>query len=201
MKKLILLMALTLFPFNLLISQQASIWDQVPEEIRERNSFKRFEWFYRQRAIPYDTISIHTYYSESKKEIQKHIDGVQNSPNALQWNSIGPSGILSGFPSHWGEMSGRIRGLAVHPTDPMTVYIGAAAGSIWKTTNGGTSWANVGDNLASLSYGAIAIDPNNPNIVYAGAGEAMYLFNTYMYDGGLKQLMDSGQLHTLAIYR
>ncbi|MCH8033617.1 MAG: T9SS type A sorting domain-containing protein [Bacteroidetes bacterium] len=193
MKKLILLMALTVFPFTLLVSQQTSIWDQVPEEIRERNSFKRFEWFYRQRAIPYDTLSIHTYYSESKKEIQKHINGVQNSPNALQWNSIGPSGIISGFPTHWGEMSGRIRGLAVHPTDPMTVYIGASAGSIWKTTNGGTSWANMGDNLASLSYGAIAIDPNNPNTVYAGAGESMWNFNTNIYNGqGMYKSTDAG---------
>jgi photosystem II stability/assembly factor-like uncharacterized protein len=193
MKKLILLMALILFPFSSLISQQSSIWDRVPEEISERNSFKRFEWFYRQRAIPYDTISIHTYYSESKKEIQKHISGEQESPDILQWNSVGPSGIISGFPSHWGEMSGRIRGLAVHPTDPMTVYVGAAAGSIWKTTNGGTSWANVGDNLASLSYGAIAIDPNNPSVVYAGAGEAMYLFSTNIYDGkGVYKSTDAG---------
>ena len=193
MKKLILLMAFTFFPYTLLISQQISIWDRVPEEIREKNSFKRFEWFYRQRAIPYDTLSIHKYNSEMEKEIQKNINGVQNSPNALQWNSIGPSGILSGFPSHWGEMSGRIRGLAVHPTDPNTVYIGAAAGSIWKTTNGGTSWVNVGDNLASLTYGAIAIDPNNPNTVYAGAGEAMYLFDTYKYDGkGMYKSTDAG---------
>jgi len=193
LKKLILLMALTVFPFTQIISQQSSIWDRVPEEIRERNSFKRFEWFYRQRAIPYDTISIHTYSSEREKEIQKNISGIQNSPDALQWTSVGPSGIISGFPSHWGEMSGRIRGLAIHPTDPMTVYIGAAAGGIWKTTNGGTSWANVGDNLASLSYGAIAIDPNNPNIVYAGAGEAMYLFSTNMYDGrGVYKSTDAG---------
>jgi photosystem II stability/assembly factor-like uncharacterized protein len=193
MKKLIFLMAFTLFPFTLLISQQTSIWDQVPEEIQERNSFKRFEWFYRQRAIPYDTLSLYTYYSERDKEIEKQINGAQNSPNALQWNSIGPTGIISGFPSHWGEMSGRIRGLAVHPTDPMTVYVGAAAGSIWKTTNGGTSWANMGDNLASISYGAIAIDPNNPNTVYAGAGESMYLFNTNIFGGqGLYKSTNAG---------
>ena len=193
MKKLLFLLAFTFFPFTSLISQQTSIWDQMPEEIRERNSFKRFEWFYRQRAIPYDTLSIQTYYSEREKEIQKQNNGGQNSPNALQWSSLGPTGILSGFPSHWGEMSGRIRGLAVHPTDPNTVYVGVAAGSIWKTTNGGTSWVNLGDNLASLTYGAIAIDPNNPNTVYAGAGEIMYLFGTNIYDGqGMYKSTDAG---------
>ncbi len=39
------------------IAQQSSVWDHVPDEIRERNSYQRLEWFYRQRAIPYETIS------------------------------------------------------------------------------------------------------------------------------------------------
>jgi len=51
-------------PITNIYPQQVSLWDQVPEEIRERNSFKRFEWFYRQRAYPYDTVSVHTYLNE-----------------------------------------------------------------------------------------------------------------------------------------
>ncbi|MHA2033179.1 MAG: WD40/YVTN/BNR-like repeat-containing protein, partial [Candidatus Kariarchaeaceae archaeon] len=173
--------------------QQASLWDQFPEEIRERNSFKRFEWFYRQRAYPYDTISYHTYLYELEIEIQKEIESSQNSNSNLQWNSIGPAGLIYLFPSHWGEMSGRTRGLAVHPIDPNIVYIGAAAGSIWKTTNGGSTWTNVGDDLSSLTYGAIAIDPNNPNTVFAGAGEILYNFSKIIYDGrGLYKTTDGG---------
>jgi photosystem II stability/assembly factor-like uncharacterized protein len=187
------LLIIFIFPVNSSVAQQISLWDQVPEEIREKNSFKRFEWFYRQRAFPYDTISIHTYNTELEKEIRKGIEGDQSTLNNLQWTSIGPSGINSGSPSHWGEMSGRIRGLAVHPTDPNTVYVGVAAGSIWKTTNGGTSWTNVGDNLASITYGAIAIDPNNPNNIYAGAGEIMFNFAFNIYDGrGLYKSTDAG---------
>lgn len=188
---LILIPLFFLSPLN--YGQFASIWDQYPEEVKEKNSFKRFEWFYRQRAIPYDTISIHTFNSEKEKEIQKYVEGENFFANNLQWNSIGPSGIISGFPNHWGEMSGRIRGMAVHPYDPNTVYVGVAAGSIWKTTDGGITWANVGDNLASITYGAIAIDPGNPNIVYAGAGEIMYNFSFNIYDGrGLYKSTDAG---------
>jgi len=194
LKSVLLITLISLFFLSSLnYGQYASVWDQYPEEVKERNSFKRFEWFYRQRAIPYDTISTHTYISERKKEIQKYVRSEYTLANNLQWNSIGPSGIISGFPSHWGEMSGRIRGLAVHPTDPNTVYVGAAAGSIWKTTDGGTSWTNVGDNLASLTYGAIAVDPGNPSIVYAGAGEIRHNLAFNIYDGqGLYKSTDAG---------
>ena len=178
-------------------AQYASKWDQIPAEIKERNFFKRYEWFYRQRAFPHDTVSMHTYFSEFQKEKQKIAEQGEFTVNNLQWLPIGPSGIISGFPSHWGEMSGRVRAIAVHPTDPNTVYIGAAAGGIWKTTNGGSSWTNIGDNLASLSYGAIAIDPANPNNVYAGAGEILYNFSTIVYDGqGLFKSTNAGTTWT-----
>ena len=202
MKNLILFlkaaMLIVLFLFiDTSFSQQASAWDNIPEEVTERNFFKRYEWFYRQRAFPYDTVSSYTYLSEFKKEIQKMNERGENPLSDLLWSQIGPSGITSGFPSHWGQMSGRVRAIAVHPTDPNTVYIGAAAGGIWKTTNGGASWVNLTDNLPTLSYGAIAIDPNSPNNVYAGAGEILYNFSTVVYNGqGLYKSTDAGNTWT-----
>ena len=181
---LIVLFAVELF------SQQQSIWDHVPDEIKERNSFKRYEWFYRQRAFPYDTLSMYTFLKEREKEINKEGSG----PNVLQWTNIGPSGII-GDVDHpqWGEVSGRVKGIAVDPSDPNIVYIGAASGGIWKTTNGGDDWADIGDNLASLTFGSIAIDPNNPGTIYAGAGEIRYGFSPIIYDGeGLYKSTDAG---------
>ena len=202
MKNLLLLLKSALFAslilfIDLSYPQYASAWDQIPQDVKERNFFKRYEWFYRQRAFPYDTVSTFTYFSEFRKEKQKIDELGELEVNNLQWSQIGPSGIISGFPAHWGQMSGRIRGIAVHPTDPNTVYIGVAAGGIWKTTNGGSSWTNIGDNLASLSYGAIAIDQNNPNNVYAGAGEILYSFSTIVYDGqGLFKSTNAGSTWT-----
>jgi len=192
--KNILIISLILF-LDSTFAQQASLWDQVPQEIRIRNSFKRIEWFYRQRAVPFDTIPRQVYLTELNKEIVKSKEQEDNLLYDLQWSPIGPSGIISGFPSHWGEVSGRIRGLAVHPADPNTVYIGAASGGIWKTIDGGISWTNIGDNLATSTYGSIAIDPGNPNTVYAGAGEIMYNFSPFIYEGqGLFKSTDGGNV-------
>ena len=197
MKNIYILLTSTLILFIFLsvdftVAQQASLWDQVPQEVKERNSFKRLEWFYRSRSAPFDTIPRQVYLAELNHEIKKMKED-DNPLNNLQWSSIGPSGIISGFPVHWGEMSGRIRGLAVDPTNPNIVYVGVASGGIWKTTDGGASWTNVGDNLASLTYGAIAIDPANPNVVYAGAGEIMFNFSPFIYEGqGLYKTTDGG---------
>ena len=56
------------------------------------NPFKRFEWFYRQRALPYDTIPLQTYITERNREIQKIKEGTLNE-NQLPWVSVGPKGI------------------------------------------------------------------------------------------------------------
>ena len=111
------------------------------------------------------------------------------------WTNIGPNAIdmTSSFIPYWGKVSGRVRGLDVHPTDPNTVYAGAAAGGIWKTTDGGTTWADVSGSLNRLTFGAIAIDPNNTNTVYAGTGETRWSYNNITYEGnGLYKTTDGG---------
>lgn len=109
------------------------------------------------------------------------------------WTSIGPNGTQSQN-NWWGIISGRVRALAIHPTDPLTVYIGAACGGIWKTTNGGESWMNIGEELESLSFGAIDIDPANPEIIYAGSGEVIFFTGSIHFTRrGLFKSIDGGQ--------
>lgn len=188
------ILILSFFPVSEIFGQISIDWNNIPSEIKERNSFKRMEYFYRQRANPDGTFPIETYYQERKKEISGQANRFYKSLLELAvWTSVGPKGINATFPAHWGEMSGRVPGIAVDPSDANTVYIGAAAGGIWKSTNGGTSWTNLGDDLASLTFGALAVDPNNSSNVYAGAGEAMYSFNPNIYDGkGLYKSTDGG---------
>ena len=68
-------------------------------------------------------------------------------------------------------MNGRVKALAVHPTDPNTVYAGAASGGVWKSVDGGQTWDTVWDMQESLAIGAIGIAASNPQVVYAGSGE------------------------------
>jgi protocatechuate 3,4-dioxygenase beta subunit len=118
----------------------------------------------------------------------------------VNWTALGPAPIGSGA----GADSGRLAALAAHPTDPNTIYVAAAGGGVWKTTNGGTSWAPLTDNQGSLFMGAIALAPSNPNIIYAGEGEAnlgpsKLLFNRdNIYSGqGVLKSTDAGATWTL----
>ena len=66
--------------------------------------------------------------------------------------------------------SGMIANIALHPTDANTIYVAAAGGGVWKTTDGGTSWASLFDNQLILPVGAVAVAASAPNRVYAGSG-------------------------------
>src|SRR3954466_11451531 len=66
---------------------------------------------------------------------------------------------------------GRIHDIEVDPTDPATIYIAAATGGIWKTTNRGTFWFPIFDAMPENTFGDLAIAPSNPRVIYAGSGE------------------------------
>lgn len=71
-------------------------------------------------------------------------------------------------------MSGRISALtAVRRKDnTLTIFVGAASGGVWKSTDGGTTFRPKFDKQPVQSIGAIALDPNNPDSVWVGSGEA-----------------------------
>ncbi len=78
----------------------------------------------------------------------------------LEWRGIGPA-----------LMAGRIADIAVHPDDQSTWYVGVGSGGVWKTTNAGTTWEPIFDGEGSYSIGVVAIDPNNPQVIWVGTGE------------------------------
>ena len=69
------------------------------------------------------------------------------------------------------NFNGRIKCLAIHPTDSNAVYAGAACGGVWVTHTGGASWSALMHDELSLSIGALAISKSNPQVLYAGTGE------------------------------
>lgn len=92
------------------------------------------------------------------------------------WTSIGP-----------GNVGGRIRSIIINPVNPATMWAGSVSGGVWKTTTGGvSSWRTNTDFLSNLAVNCMAIDPANPNILYAGTGEGFFPIDTLRGNGIFK---------------
>ncbi|MEZ4689588.1 MAG: hypothetical protein R3A12_05160 [Ignavibacteria bacterium] len=109
---------------------------------------------------------------------------------STSWSSVNPTGMFYSF-NGASYISGRTNSIAFHPTDPNIFYIAAAQGGVWKTTDGGVNWIVLTDNLGSISSGDIAIDPNNPSILYYGTGECNYSADS-QYGAGIFKSTDAG---------
>lgn len=105
---------------------------------------------------------------------------------------------------------GRVTSVVGIPGNPNVYYIGAAAGGLWKTTNGGDSWHELFKHGDSASIGAVALAPSNPNDVWVGTGEANPRNDIttghgiyFSPDGGknwvFKGLADGGQIARIVI--
>lgn len=121
---------------------------------------KAMQWYYEQRAYPLGYIP-EGWRQEAMEHIQR--ENLPVEAPALSWMQLGP-----------GNIGGRVRAIVVHPTNPNLVYIGAVSGGVWRTTDGGSSWAPLKDNMENLAVCSMVMDPTNPNIIYAGTGEGFF---------------------------
>ena len=88
-------------------------------------------------------------------------------------------------------MSGRIIDLEQHPTNDRVIYVGAAGGGVWKSTNGGAAFQPIFDEH-SQSIGKIKLDPSDPdNVIWVGTGE-IWTRNSVSVGDGLYKSVDGG---------
>jgi photosystem II stability/assembly factor-like uncharacterized protein len=109
---------------------------------------------------------------------------IESATEHLKMRAIGPA-----------IMMGRIDDLAVVESDPKTIYLGAATGGVWKSTDTGMTWKPLFDKESNMSIGALAIAPSDPSIVWAGTGEANNRQSSSWGDGVYKST-DGGHTWT-----
>lgn len=98
----------------------------------------------------------------------------------LEWRCIGP------------HRGGRVVAVAGDVSRKMTFYMGACAGGVWKTTDGGQYWHNISDGyFDTAAIGALAVSASDPNVIYAGTGESTIRGNVSHGDGVYKSV-DAG---------
>jgi len=93
-------------------------------------------------------------------------------------------------------MSGRISAIDARVVDGKTLlYVGAASGGVWKSTDGGTTFKPVFDKQPVQSIGAVTIDPKNPQVVWVGTGET-WTRNSVSIGNGIYKSTDGGDTWT-----
>lgn len=93
----------------------------------------------------------HTKAAEKPRDVFAH----------LEFRNLGPA-----------VAGGRVTAVAGISGNPQVYYVGAAAGGVFKTTDGGLNWKPIFNHAATSSIGAIAVAPSNPDLVWVGTGEA-----------------------------
>jgi hypothetical protein len=122
------------------------------------------------------------------------------------WQPLGPAPVVNGQTPGGLAVSDRVTGVATDPSDVNTIFIATAGGGVWKTSNGGTTWSPVTDNVTSAgrpvveSMGAIAEtrDASGNEIVYAGTGQTTHInARDAFYGEGILVSRDGGATWTL----
>ncbi|RLD70956.1 MAG: hypothetical protein DRI87_07610, partial [Bacteroidetes bacterium] len=118
---------------------------------QDKPSDKPNDWFFRQRAYPYEQIN-HAAYIEALKQRSELNLRSNSSGNRGQWEFAGPV-----------NTGGRLSDVEMNPNDMSIAYLGAASGGVFKSTDQGVTWYPVFDTALSLSIGDIALAPSNPD--------------------------------------
>jgi len=196
-----LLSSIVMFVFAGAMPVAAQSADREKQEEFEGSDMirQRAEYFNRQRAYPLDRIPQGAR-SRALEQLRVMQEAETARPQAMgAWSELGPSRMLpaQGF-AFWGSPtdSGRVTSMAVDPNDPKIVYLGAAEGGVWKSTDAGAKWTPLTDQQASLSVGSIAIDPTNSQTIYVGTGEGDFSGDAY-YGAGILKSTDGGSTWTL----
>jgi photosystem II stability/assembly factor-like uncharacterized protein len=162
-----------------LAQYKASIGDDgdEPEKVKkigkvveedEHYHLGKWEWYWRQHCddngyiiSPVRTLEAWQQYTAEHKE------------GAAKGTSLPSNWVFQGPKYSYGGYSGlgRVNVVAFDPVDSNTFYVGSPAGSTWKTTDGGNTWAALYDNLPTLGVADIKVNPLNRNTIYVATGD------------------------------
>lgn len=136
--------------------------------------FKRWEYHWRNNTNPQGFLITPREMWNAFNEKNSRLNNRNNSTTSSvqvpvsNWEPLGP---FSNATPESTRARGRVNTILVDPSNPNIVYMGTPAGGIWKSTNAGTSWTAMSDNLPQIGVSGIAVDYNNSNVIYIATGD------------------------------
>jgi photosystem II stability/assembly factor-like uncharacterized protein len=121
-------------------------------------------WFQSRTAWPYRDPPVQRLITERTRSHRR----LAEAPVATQWESIGPVNV-----------GGRMTCIVCHPQNPDLIWAGAAGGGVWTSPDAGKTWRPLWHKQPTLNIGSLAIDSQNPDILYCGTGEANLSADSY----------------------
>ncbi|TND07824.1 MAG: glycosyl hydrolase BNR repeat-containing protein [Bacteroidetes bacterium] len=122
-----------------------------------------------------------TEYFDAAVSVAQEKESRSRSQFSSAWYPAGPNAIPNNLTGYMENGIGRINCIAFDPAVASTYYVGVAQGGLWKTTNNGTSWTPLTDNLPITRISDICIDPNNTNTIYISVCDFEYIgFGLYL---------------------
>ena len=138
---------------------------------------ERAGWFQSREAWPEREAPVQILIRE-RTRVQRML---AESPGENLWESVGPTNI-----------GGRMTSIVCHPDTAEIIWVGAAGGGIWKSEDAGMNWISLWHDQPTLNIGSLAIDPNNPDVLYCGTGEANFSADSHA-GVGMYRSLDGGQ--------
>jgi photosystem II stability/assembly factor-like uncharacterized protein len=134
----------------------------------------RTQWFFQRSAFPLR--------DAPPLALERFWRNQENFPHVhdVTWEEAGPT-----------NFAGRVTCLAIDPKNPQTLFAGAAAGGVWKSTDGGATWKTCWPTLLNQNIGALAIHPRDGNQLYCATGEGNLSADSYP-GSGIYQTADGG---------
>jgi PKD repeat protein len=136
--------------------------------------FQRWAWYMQSRLTPEGTQAgpMRTL-ATMQRYLATHPDTAYTRGRSTvngTWQQVGPVDMpINGTGQPNGL--GRVNTVAFHPTETNTLFIGAPAGGIWKSTDYGATWANMNNGLTRLGISSIVVHPTTPTTIYVGTGD------------------------------
>jgi hypothetical protein len=136
--------------------------------------FKRWENKWENQLNPDGTIMTPQQLWAALEDKNNQKTQKNNTVQALppsNWQPVGP--FTHTNTGSWSSGQGRTSAIAIDPLDPNTLYVGTPAGGLWRSSDSGTTWTPLSDELPQIGVSGIVIDhPNAANLtIYIATGD------------------------------